>query len=193
LLFRPEFGGYLLNTNYDKVMMELGRAYGFQYGHKENGAMFSHMAIMYIYGLYRYNLVSLGKEGFQTLINKALDKDAHVLAGIPEYFNDQAVGKYLYLTGSASWLLKLLRDEVFGIKLVLGKLMLEPKLTQTDFINGKASITTIIKGNKVKVTYHNEKHLDYGNYKIVKMISQGQVIENLSDLKDNLEVYLDEL
>ncbi|MBN3490410.1 hypothetical protein JV173_02660 [Acholeplasma equirhinis] len=193
LLFRPEFGGYLLNTNYDKVMMELGRAYGFQYGHKENGAMFSHMAIMYIYGLYRYNLVSLGKEGFQTLINKALDKDAQVLAGIPEYFNDQAVGKYLYLTGSASWLLKLLRDEVFGIKLVLGKLMLEPKLTQTDFINGKASITTIIKGNKVKVTYHNEKHLDYGNYKIVKMISQGQVIENLSDLKDNLEVYLDEL
>ncbi len=31
----------------------MGRCFGFAFGHKENGAMFSHMAVMYAYALYK--------------------------------------------------------------------------------------------------------------------------------------------
>ena len=57
-LFDPTIGGYKLNSNFHEVKLNMGRAYGFAYGHKENGAVFSHMAVMYAYGLYQYDLVS---------------------------------------------------------------------------------------------------------------------------------------
>ena len=46
--------------NYNEVKLNMGRAFGFAYGHKENGAVFSHMAIMYGYGLYQYGTSSKG-------------------------------------------------------------------------------------------------------------------------------------
>src|SRR5690606_26510804 len=87
LLFDKSIGGYRLNSNYREVLTNMGRAYGFAYGHKENGAVFSHMAIMYAYGLYQYDLVDYGEEAYESILNRALHKDSGVLAGIPEYFN----------------------------------------------------------------------------------------------------------
>lgn len=194
LLFNPSVGGYHLNSDYKKVLTNMGRAFGFSYNHKENGAIFSHMVIMYIYGLYQYDLVSLGSEGYQALVNQSIHKDSHTFLGIPEYFTDKGEGKYLYLTGSASWLLKLLRDEIFGIKFNLGKLYLRPKLTKNEFINGKASIQTYIDKKLVKITYHNPNNLEYGQYSIKNMTSNGQPFDITKDkLKGDLEVYLDAL
>ncbi|WP_441361398.1 GH36-type glycosyl hydrolase domain-containing protein [Acholeplasma laidlawii] len=194
LLFNKENGGYHLNSNYHKIMMDMGRAFGFSYNHKENGAVFSHMAIMYVYGLYNYNLVKLGNEGYKSLIMRAIHPEAHTILGIPEYFTDKGVGKYLYLTGSASWLLKLLQEQVFGITFNYGKLSLNPKLVKEDFINHKASIQTFIRGKLIKITYINLKNLDYGAYKIDKVLSKGQpiFIED-SNIESDIEVYLDEL
>lgn len=194
MLYDSEIGGYRLNSDYDAVLYNMGRAYGFAYGHKENGAMFSHMSLMYIYGLYNYDLVDFGHQGYMTLINRSLDKSSNVLAGIPEYFNDRGIGKYVYLTGSATWLLKLLRDQIFGIKLNLGKLTLQPKLTKDEFIDAKATIHTVVKGKALKVTYINEKGLDYGKYAIKKVTSKGiDVTNDLASANEFMEVYLDEV
>ena len=194
LLFDKKRGGYHLNTDYNKLLTEMGRAYGFSYHHKENGAVFSHMAIMYIYGLYQYNFVKEGSEGYHALVARSLEKESHILRGIPEYFNDLGVGKYLYLTGSASWLLKLLREQVFGIRLQYGKLTLNPKLTLNEFINKEASIETMIQGNSIKITYKNLKNLDYGQYKIKEIHQDGKIIDE-NNLKPSgiVEVYLDEI
>ena len=51
-LFDASVGGYRLNTNFNDVLLNMGRCFGFAFGHKENGAMFSHMAVMYAYALY---------------------------------------------------------------------------------------------------------------------------------------------
>ncbi len=191
-LFQPQLGGYQLNTNYHQVLTNMGRAYGFAYGHKENGAVFSHMAMMYAYGLYQYGLVHEGREAWHTLFARALDKDAYVFAGIPEYFTDRGIGMYPFLTGSASWFLKLLRTEVFGIQMRYGKLYLEPKLTKDDFIEGKASITTYIHGSLVKITYHNPSLLDVDTYQIQSMKMNGEVIhQGISDIKGEIEVHLE--
>ena len=190
-LFKPELGGYQLNTDYKKVLTNMGRAYGFAYGHKENGAVFSHMAMMYAYGLYQYNLATEGREAWFTLYSRALSKDAYVFAGIPEYFTDRGIGMYPFLTGSASWFLKLLRTEVFGIQMRYGKLYLEPKLTKDDFIQGKASITTYIHGSLVKITYLNPDHLDHKDYHIVNMTMNGNPFsQGMDNVHGEIEVTL---
>jgi len=193
-LFSKHLGGYHLNSNYHHVITNMGRAYGFAYNHKENGAIFSHMVIMYAYGLYQYNLVDYGREATFTLIHQAQRKDSKMLHGIPEYFTDRGIGKYSYLTGSASWALKLLRTEIFGIKFHIGTLQLEPKLTVADFIEGKASITTYIFGKLVTITYHNPKYLAYGSYRIFKIISNNHELpNNIKSIDGDIEVYLDEI
>ncbi|MBU1141909.1 MAG: cellobiose phosphorylase [Firmicutes bacterium] len=193
MLFDKKIGGYHLNSNYRKLLTNMGRAYGFAYGQKENGAIFSHMVIMYAYGLYQYDLVTLGHEAAFTLLEQAQNHKSKVLLGIPEYFNNEGIGKYPYLTGSASWMLKLLRSEIFGISLDLGILTLKPKLRKNDFFNKKAEITTFLFKKLRTVTYHNLKNLDYGSYVISKVTVNGNIVNNeFNNLDGNIEVYLDE-
>ena len=52
-LYKKEAGGYRLNTDFGELKTDLGRMFGFAYGHKENGAVFSHMTAMYANALYR--------------------------------------------------------------------------------------------------------------------------------------------
>jgi len=194
LLFEKEVGGYHLNSNYHQVLTNMGRAYGFAYGHKENGAIFSHMVMMYAYGLYQYNLVSLGREALMTLLKRAQNQESKVPLGIPEYFTDRGVGKYFYLTGSAAWLLKLLRTEIYGIQMNQGELSLKPKLAKDDFINGIASIDTYLHGKLTKITYYNPKKLDFNEYKIKQITVNGKVIENgFKSIDGDIEVHLDEI
>lgn len=55
-LYDEKAGGYRLNTDFGEEKMDLGRMFGFAYGEKENGAVFSHMAVMYANALYRRDL-----------------------------------------------------------------------------------------------------------------------------------------
>lgn len=194
-LFDQKVGGYRLNSNYNEVLLNMGRAYGFAYGHKENGAVFSHMATMYNYGLYNYDLVFEGREGINTLLDKALDPSSQTLAGVPEYFTDRGVGKYFYLTGTASWLIKLIREQIFGIRLSYGKLEFKPKLTKEDFIDGVASVETYLFNKKITIKYINDKNLDYNEYKVSKIIINNEETKNrvFTNIDSSLvEVILDE-
>ena len=193
LLFDSSCGGYHLNTNYHQVMLNMGRAYGFAYNHKENGAVFSHMAVMYAYGLYQYDLIDEGHEAMMTLLKQAQKDQAHMINGIPEYFTERGIGMYPYLTGSASWMLKLLRTEVFGIKMKLGVLYLEPKLKREDFVEKQASIDTVIQKHVRRVTYYNPKKLDFNQYQISHVtINNKKVTLPIQHVDGDIEVYLDE-
>ena len=46
-LYDKDAGGYRLNTNFHENKFDFGRMFGFAYGEKENGAVFSHMTVMY--------------------------------------------------------------------------------------------------------------------------------------------------
>jgi cellobiose phosphorylase len=191
-LFDAKGGGYRLNTPYKPGMNAIGRAFGFAYGHKENGAVFSHMAVMYAYGLYNYGLVAAGREAWTALLDRAMAPESKVWAGIPEYFNDRGCGMYPYLTGSASWLLKLLREAVFGIRMDLGELTFEPKLAKDDFIDGKASIRTVLLGRQTEVTYVNASGLEAGTYMVraVRMDGRPTALP-ITAITGDIEVILD--
>ena len=49
------------------------------------------MSLMYVYGLYNYNLVDLGNEGYKALIHRAINPDSNTVLGIPEYFKMKMV------------------------------------------------------------------------------------------------------
>ncbi|MEF3692621.1 MAG: hypothetical protein V3569_00430 [Acholeplasmataceae bacterium] len=194
MLFNAPIGGYHLNSNYHKVLTNMGRAYGFAYNHKENGAIFSHMVMMYAYGLYQYGLVKEGREAVFSILDRSRSNESKMWAGIPEYFNEKGEGKYPYLTGSASWLLLLLRKQIFGLVMDSGKLLIKPKLMKDDFINYQASIETQLFNQHIKVTYHNPKGLDYPNYQVKRIESSGKELKcPITEINGDIEVYLDEI
>ncbi len=176
-LLDPQIGGYRLNTDFGEVLLKLGRAFGFAFGHKENGAMFSHMAVMYANALYQRGFVQEGCQVLEGIYRQSTDfKVSRMYPGIPEYFNNRGRGMYPYLTGSASWYLLTLVTEVFGVKGRLGDLELSPKLMRSQFDpQGKASVTTVFAGRRLKITYHNSEQLDYGDYQIGAIEIDGQL------------------
>lgn len=177
-LFDRNVGGYRLNTEFKDKSLQLGRCFGFAYGHKENGAVFSHMALMYANALYKRGFVKEGYKVWYTIYQHCLDfEKSRIFPGIPEYINDRGRGLYTYLTGSASWLLLTMVTEVFGVKGVLGDLKLEPKLLKDQFdSNGKASISLNFAGKKLQIEYFNTNMIDYPNYSIKKVSINGKEI-----------------
>ena len=179
-LYQKDIGGYRLNTDFNEVKLNMGRMFGFAYGTKENGAVFSHMAVMYAAGLYHNNHVKEGHKVINSLFRQVMNIDkSFVLPGIPEYFDAKGRGMYHYLTGSASWLILVVVEEMFGVYAKFGNYFFEPKLVKTQFDkNGIASINTLLNNKKVKVSYINKKHLDYGKYQINEVYVNGKLVFN---------------
>jgi cellobiose phosphorylase len=178
-LFDKKLQGYRLNTDFKEIQPDLGRCFGFAYGHKENGAIFSHMVVMYAAALYRRGFVTEGYKVIESLYLLSADfEKARIYPGIPEYFNDKGRGMYHYLTGSASWLLLVLLNDVYGVRGGFGDLVLEPKLKREQFdLSYCASVKTVFAGSKLNVIYRNCECLDYGEYSIKSITIDNCPIE----------------
>jgi cellobiose phosphorylase len=212
-LYDPNVGGYRLNTDFglatERLSMSLGRCFGYAFGHKENGAMFCHMAVMYANALYQLGLV---REGFAVLDGIYRHNQdfglSGIYPGIPEYVEPGGRGMYPYLTGSASWYLLTMLTEVLGIKGQLGDLVLEPKLMPEQFdADGRASVLTLFAGRRLEVTYRNPGRLPWGVYTIAgirlggedvsyerrgkaAILSQGTIMALAAEGVHTLEVWL---
>lgn len=165
-LFDDGDGGYRMNTDFEELKTNLGRQFGFAYGHKENGAVFSHMAVMYANALYRRGFVREGFRALEALYRHSIDfEKSRIYPGLPEYFNPRGRGMYHYLTGSASWYVLTVVTEMFGIGGRSGDLVFTPKLLSGQFDErGEASCETLFRGKKLLVVYRNPLRLDYGEY-----------------------------
>jgi cellobiose phosphorylase len=177
-LYDSKLRGYRLNTNFGEVKLNMGRCFGYAFGHKENGAMFSHMAVMYAYALFGRGFV---REGFQVLdgiYRQSIDFPvSRMYPGIPEYFNNRGRGMYPYLTGSASWYLLTLVTRVFGIYGILGDLAIEPKLVSEQFdLDGNAGLSTLFAGRMLDIIYKNPMRLEYGEYRVGKISLNGMPV-----------------
>ena len=154
-LFDLKVGGCRLNSDFKEVKLDLGRCFGFAFGHKENGAMFSHMAVMYANALYQRGFKKEGHKVLDTIYKHCVDfEKSRIYPGIPEYINERGRGLYNYLTGSASWLLLTMVEEVFGIKGNLGDLIIEPKLDEKQLdAEGRCSITNLFADKLITFVY----------------------------------------
>ena len=168
LLFDEKVGGYRLNTNFNEVKSDIGRMFGFAYGAKENGSVFSHMTVMYAYALYSRGFVEEGYRAISQLNKQASNfETSRIYPGIPEYFNQKGRGLYNYLTGAASWYMLTVLTEMFGVKGIYGDLLIEPKLMASQFDEkGNASIRSYFAGKKIIVIYENIEKKEFGDYEV---------------------------
>jgi cellobiose phosphorylase len=159
------------------VKDDLGRMFGFAYGHKENGAVFSHMTVMYANALYQRGFVAEGYKAINSLYAHCSDfEKSRIYPGVPEYIGDNGRGLYHYLTGSASWLLLTVLTEMFGVKGKSGELVLEPKLLLEQFDdNNTASVDFMFAGRNMIVEYHNDSKKEYGEYHISEIRIDGEL------------------
>ncbi|MDC7278578.1 MULTISPECIES: GH36-type glycosyl hydrolase domain-containing protein [Pseudobutyrivibrio] len=194
-LYREEIGGYRLNTDFHELKGDLGRMFGFAYGEKENGAVFSHMAVMYGNALYRRGFAKEGFKALNALSEASMNFNvSHMYPGIPEYFDAKGRGKYPYLTGAASWYLLTMITEVFGVKGEAGNLCLEPALLKEQFDEaGEAKISLNFADKRFDIVYANPSKFQHGTYKIkAASLNDGQLAFNDSkvtisrDVIDNL-------
>jgi cellobiose phosphorylase len=178
-LYEAQMGGYRLNTDFGEVLLNLGRCFGFAFGHKENGAMFSHMAVMYANALYQRGFVAEGHKVLNELYQHCQNFEvSRIYPGLPEYISARGRGMYPYLTGSASWYTLTLITEVFGVRGTLGDLTLAPKLLAKQFdAQGQCGLRTLFAGRLIEVTYHNPARLEYGAYQIEAITIDGVAVK----------------
>lgn len=170
----PKSGGIRLNTDFGQLQPDLGRAFSFAYGEKENGAVFSHMAVMYAYALYARRRAVEGRKVWSTLYRMADQPAAKIFPCLPEYFNNEGRGMYSYLTGSASWLIHLLLTQVYGVRGKLGDLVIDPQLDRQDFDkNSEAAVSLRFAGRLLHIHFNNPKRLNTGRY-AVKSVALNQ-------------------
>jgi cellobiose phosphorylase len=171
-------GGYRLNTDFKELKTNLGRLFGFAYGHKENGAMFSHMAVMYSNALYKQGFAEAGHKVIDYIYQHCRDFDnSRTYPGIPEYINQRGRGMYPYLTGSASWLLLTVVTQIFGVRGELGNLIIDPKLLKSHFDDqGEAAVKTIFADKLLNITYLNTNQLEAAEYQVQEVKINGQAV-----------------
>lgn len=183
-LYDKKAGGYRLNTDFHEVKADLGRMFGFAYGEKENGAVFSHMAVMYANALYKRGFVREGYKALQALADAAMDfETSRIYPGIPEYFNAKGRGMYHYLTGAASWYMLTVITESYGVRGNAGNLQIAPQLMEEQFDKeNKAELEITFAGKEFRIVIKNPERAEYENYRIRRAVMEGR------DLK--MEEYL---
>lgn len=171
-------GGYRLNTDFKQEAHDLGRAFSFAYGEKENGAFFNHMIVMLAYGLYRRGFVAEGWSVLRSISDMALDTGtSKIYPCLPEYFNASGRGMYSYLTGSASWFVLTLITEAFGLRGAGGDLVIEPKLCPEQFdSSGAISVNRRFAGRTLRIKFTNPRSRAFGRYKISRLTLDGKPV-----------------
>jgi cellobiose phosphorylase len=173
-LYDEKVGGYKLNSYFGEGVEHLGRAFGFAFGHKENGAMFSHMAVMFGNALYKRGKVEEGWKVLDGMYRQSRDfNKSHMYPGLPEYFNSRGRGMYPYLTGSASWYLLTLLTEVYGVKGRLGDLVLAPRFEDSQPDNPSVSFRFASK----VIELHYQRSQNSKASRIKKLEVNGNVRE----------------
>ncbi|MCF0185205.1 MAG: cellobiose phosphorylase, partial [Bacteroidaceae bacterium] len=177
-LYDEACGGYRLNVDFKEIKLDMGRMFGFAYGEKENGAVFSHMCVMYAYSLYQAGFAKEGFKALNALYKQSMNFEAsRIYPGVPEYFGKDGRGLYHYLTGAASWYLLTVVTKMFGVGGDKGELTIEPKLTAAQFDeNNQASIELVYNNEPLTIVISNPKRLEPSDYKVVGTKRDGNLI-----------------
>lgn len=181
-LFDQKAGGYRLNTDFKEEKFDLGRMFGFAYGEKENGAVFSHMAVMYANALYKQGFIKEGYKVLKTLLDTAMDFDrSRMYPGVPEYFDNDGRGLYSYLTGAASWYMLTMITSVYGVHGELGDLVIEPALMPQQYNEkGDAKVSLEFAGHRFNISVHNPDRLEPWDAQVKRALCDDVKVENVT-------------
>lgn len=178
-LYDKACGGYRLNTDFHELKTDMGRMFGFAYGEKENGAVFSHMAVMYANALYTRGFAKEGYKALYALYAQSMNfEKSRIYPGIPEYFGKDGRGLYHYLTGAASWYMLTVITQMFGVRGKAGALEIKPQLLACQFDErNQAKLELRFMGTLWRITIENPSRLEVGEYEIAELRVDDQMKE----------------
>lgn len=178
-LYDAKAGGYRLNTDFGENYMNMGRMFGFAYGHKENGAVFSHMAVMYAYALYTRGFVNEGYHVLESLKQASMDfETSGIYPSVPEYFAPDGRGMYPYLTGAGSWTVLTVLTRMYGVRGKAGDLLLAPQLLKQQFdLEGTAEVRCFFADRMLEIRYINRAFKEFGDYDVEEVFLNGKLYE----------------
>ncbi|MCF8228362.1 MAG: cellobiose phosphorylase [Bacteroidales bacterium] len=170
--------GLRLCTDFKELDLNIGRLTGFTYGYKEHGSKWMQQNIMLAYGLYKQKFVNQGFDIINETYTLATDSaKSRIFPGLPSFFEPGDRGAYAYLTGSSTWFMLTLVQQIFGVKGKKGDLFIEPKLSSKQFDdNGEASIKLEFAQKTILVKYMNTAKLAYGEYAIEEILFNDNTI-----------------
>lgn len=137
---QTQFGPMMLTPPYQSMVEDIGRLTQKHPGYAENGSVYSHASMFYVYALYLNRDADLA---FTTLMKSipGVDEDDLLRRGqlpvfLPNYYRG-AVKEYprtagrssqLFHTGAVSWLARILIEQLFGLRGCESGLKVDPQL-----------------------------------------------------------------
>ena len=190
------FGVEILNPVYTSMREDIGRLSQKQPGAVENGSVYNHAAMFYIYALYTAG----ERDSAFRLLRKMLpgeNKDDIIKRGqmpvfIPNYYRGasnlypRSAGRssHLFNTGAVSWYYRSLVDGLFGIRGTKNGLMVHPNFpSHWD----KASVTRYFRGARIYIDVRRDS-----DTREVTVLYEGKILESglLTDIAEGRDYRL---
>ncbi|WP_019026170.1 GH36-type glycosyl hydrolase domain-containing protein [Colwellia piezophila] len=179
-------GVMMLAPSYTAMVEDIGRITQKHPGVSENGSVYNHAAIFYIYALYQAGQNNLAFE----LLSKMLPSfdNAEVTGQLPVYVPNYYRGAFhqfpkqagrsshLFNTGTASWLYRCLVEELCGLKGCASGLKIAPKMpTSLQHLSGQR----LFRGAMVNFELVQDKNISLMEILLDKQTVTGNILTNL--------------
>ncbi|TLU66370.1 NdvB protein [Thalassotalea litorea] len=173
------FGTMMLAPAYTHMREDVGRLTQKFPGCAENGSVYNHASIFYIYGLYQQNQGDLAFSGLKQMLSLSHDNESRQQLGnfIPNYYRGKVDNLEAYAgrssqlinTGTIAWYYRCIIEELFGLKGHKEGLLVSPKIP-TDWKS--VSVIRRFRGATIRIDYTQEPA-----NKPMQLILDGKVVE----------------
>lgn len=144
------YGVMMLAPSYTHMIEDIGRITQKHPGVSENGSVYNHAAVFYVYSLYQVGEYDLAFEALKKILplSEGIEKSGQLAIFVPNYYRGayhqypEQAGRssQLFNTGTIAWLYRCLVEELCGLKGGNGCLEVNPKLpSHLDKISGQRS------------------------------------------------------
>lgn len=194
------YGVMMLAPAYTKMRDDVGRVTQKFPGSAENGSVYNHAAVFYIYSLYTIRETDRAYRLLRQMLSGPDDADYLQRGQMPVYIPNYYRGAYyqhprtagrssqLFNTGTVSWVYRSLIEGLFGLKGCPTGLLVEPQLPK-DWSTAKA--TREFRGATFAVSYSRKAGLAQAQITVDGKALQGNRIENIqAGATYNVEVAL---
>lgn len=183
------YGMAMLAPSYTGMVEDIGRVTQKYPGTAENGSVYNHAAVFYVYSLYQINEANQAFDVLKQMIPTEADiiERGQLPTFIPNYYRGayhqfpEHAGRssQLFNTGTVAWLYRCIIEELCGLKGQRDGLVISPKLPDslvslcgTRRFRGADFIFTILRADVNTVVVSVNDQLIEGN--VVKDIEQGK-------------------
>ena len=183
------FGVEMLGPPFTRMRTDIGRVTQKHPGTAENGSVYNHAAIFYIYALYMVGEQDRAFDLLRRMIPGPGDDDYLQRGQLPVFIPNYYRGAYrqlprtagrssqLFNTGTVAWFYRIVVEDLFGLRGCPDGLLLRPRLPaawQT------ASVVRHFRGTKFKVRYRRKPQQDSVQISVSGKVLEGCVIKSFS-------------